>query len=188
MKTTRIDWAAVRSRVQNSERLLEEALQDTPHRIETAYERRAARLAEPPLDRRLLAARIPVLVFTLAQERYAVELKEVAETLPLSACTPVPGAPPHLLGVINLRGELRGVVDLGHLIGVNTVEEKESGFVLILARSGRQIGCKVDRIEDVREIPSQELSACAQGKYTRSIAAGALMLLDVDAVLAEVSS
>ena len=51
---------------------------------------------------------LPVLIFRLAQELYAIELEEVAETLPFERCTPVPGSPPQFLGVINLRGEAPG--------------------------------------------------------------------------------
>jgi len=58
----------------------------------------------------------------------------------------------------------------------------------MLRRPGREIGLKVDAIEELREIRPEELSAPAQGRYVKGIASGALMLLNVEAVLAAVFS
>jgi purine-binding chemotaxis protein CheW len=182
----RIDWETVRSRLRTGEHILEEALAESPERINAAYHRRAIRLAEAPIEQQFISAGLSVLVFRLGQERYAIEMREVAETLPFTRCTPVPGAPPQFRGVINLRGELRAVLDLGRLLGLSAAEEKEGGFLLILSRPGRQIGLKVDSVENVCEIRQEELSVSGPGKYTKGIASDALMLLSVDAVLAEV--
>jgi purine-binding chemotaxis protein CheW len=188
MKRARIDWEVVRSRLQASDRMLEEALTESPERIGAAYHRRAIRLAETPTERGSASAGVPVLVFRLLRERYAIELREVSETLPLTRCTPIPGAPPQFQGVINLRGELRAVLDLGRLLGLPAADEKDLGFVLILSRPGRQIALKVDSIENVREIRQEEVSVATQGKYTKGIASGPLILLSVEAVLTEVFS
>jgi purine-binding chemotaxis protein CheW len=188
MKRAGVDWEAVRSRLRASEGALEEALTESPERIDAAYRQRAIRLAEGQAGQRSASAGLPVLIFTLAQERYAIELQEVAETLPFAHCTPVPGAPPQFRGVINLRGELRAVLDLGRLLRVSEDGDKDSGFVLVLRRPEREIGLKVDSIEEVREIRPEELSVSGQGKYTQGIASGTLMLLSVEAVLAEVFS
>jgi purine-binding chemotaxis protein CheW len=188
MKRARIDWAAARNRLQASERMQEQALADSPERIRAAYHQRAIRLAQVPAEQQLVSAALRVLVFRLGQERYAIEVREVAETVPLTRCTPVPGSPPQFRGVINLRGEILAVLDLGRLLGHPTAEEKDVGFVLILSRSGRQIGLKVDDLENVREIAQEAFSVSKVGKYTKGIATGTLVLLSVDAVLAEVLS
>jgi purine-binding chemotaxis protein CheW len=186
MRQARIDWEMARRRLRTGEHILEAALAESPERINAAYHRRAIRLAEAPIEQQLISAGLPILVFRLGQERYAIEMREVAETLPFARCTPVPGAPSQFRGVINLRGELRAVVDLSRLLGHSAAEEKEGGFVLILSRPGRQIGLKVDSVENVYEIRQEELSVSGTGKYTKGIASDALMLLNVDAVLAEV--
>jgi hypothetical protein len=119
MKRAPIDWALVRTRVRASEAALEEAAADNPVRLEAAYRERAVRLAKVEARPKAAAAGLPALVFRLNKERYAIELKEVAEVLPLAGCTPVPGSPPEFLGVINLRGELRAVLDLGRLLALS---------------------------------------------------------------------
>jgi len=53
-----------------------------------------------------------VIVFALGGSRYAVELRWVREVLTLGFVTPVPGAPPAIAGVFNLRGTVTPVIDL----------------------------------------------------------------------------
>jgi len=183
-----IDWAVVRSRLRSSQRALEETLAESPERIDAAYRQRAIRLAGEQAESGSDSPGLLVLIFQLAGERYAIEVRDVAETLPFARCTPVPGSPPQFLGMINLRGELRAVLNLGRLLGLPENGQKDSGFVLILRRQGREIGLKVDLIEDLSAIRPEELSAFGQSDYVKGIASGALMLLSVDAVLAEVFS
>lgn len=187
MKRAAIDWGLVRSRLQSSERALEEALTESPERIDAAYHLRAARLAKG-VRQEPRAPGFPVMVFRLGLDRYAIETKEVVEALRLERCTPVPGSPPLFAGVITLRGELRAVVDLARLLALPGSANQNSGFVLLLRGHGQGIGLKVDRIEGLREIGPEELSLTSQGKYVMGLAPGTLMLLSVDAVLAEVFS
>jgi purine-binding chemotaxis protein CheW len=188
MRRAAIDWDSVRSRLRASERALEGAMAESPERIESAYHERAVRLAKRQVEHGRVSVALPVLVFRLAQERYAIELKDVAEVIPFTRCTPVPGAPPQFAGVISLRGELRAVLDLGRLLAVSESTDSDSRFVLMLRRQGQEIGLKVDRIEELGAIQPQELSSGTPGSYVKGIAPGTLMLLSVDAVLAGVFS
>ncbi len=188
MKRAAVDWDLARSRLRSSERALEEALTESPERIAAAYRQRARRLARTQNASVPVSAGLPALVFRLARERYAIDLAEVSEALPFARCARAPGSPPQFRGVMNLRGELRAVLDLAALLAISENGDRDSGFVLILRRPGREIGLKVDSIEELREIRPEELSAPAQEGYVKGIASGALMLLDVEAVLAAVFS
>jgi purine-binding chemotaxis protein CheW len=188
MKRATIDWELVRSRLRASEHALNAALEETPERIETAYRERAIRLAKAHIAPEPFAASLPVLVFRLVTELYAIELKELAEVLPFAHCARIPGAPPRFLGVINLRGELRPIVDLGRLLGSYENADQDSGFVLVIRRPGREIGLKVDNIDDLREIRPQELMAPPQAKYAKGLTSGPLTLLNIDAVLLNIFS
>jgi purine-binding chemotaxis protein CheW len=187
MKRTGVDWEQVRERLRSSETALEEALSESPARIEAAYRLRAAWLAKAA-ERKPVAPGVPLLVFRVAQERYGIGLHHLAEVLPFAGCTPAPGAQPQFRGVINVRGELRTVVDLGHLLTPSESVTGDSGFVLILRSPGRVIGLKVDRIEGLSEIRPEELGPPPQVRYVKGIGSGRLMMLSVDAILAEVFS
>ncbi len=179
----------MRSRLRSSERALEEAMSESPERIDAVYRQRAARLAKGRSDHAPAGERLKVLVFRLGPERYAIEAGEVAEAVLLEHCAPVPGSLPVFAGVINLRGELRAVVDLARLLalsGSSNNSNSDAAFVLVLRQRGQAIGFKVDRIEELREIVRGELSSLAEGKYVTGVAPGMLMLLSVDAVLEDI--
>jgi purine-binding chemotaxis protein CheW len=183
MKRTEIDWTAVQDRLRASELALEQALTPNPQRIEQVYRQRAVRLASVELSRKPPSFGLSALVFRLGQERYAIGLHELAEVLPFRRCVPVPGASRQFLGVINLRGELRSVLNLGILLTPSEGGNGEAGFVLMLRRPGKEIGLKVDRIEELREIQQEELMPPPQGSYGLGLVSGALTLLNVDRVL-----
>jgi purine-binding chemotaxis protein CheW len=176
----------VRSRLRESERAMDEALTESPARVETAYHQRAARLAKRQEAQKPFVAGVPAMLLRLGSERYAVELKEVAEVLPFLACTPAPGSPPSFLGMIDLRGELRAVLNMNYLLGIAEGPDGGSGFVLLLRRHSQKIGVKVDGIEDLIEVRPEDLSLPACGKYAKGSGTGAMMMLNLDAVLAEV--
>jgi purine-binding chemotaxis protein CheW len=188
MKQSTIDWEQVRQRLRATDRALENLLGESTERIESVYRQRAVRLALKPAEDKNTFTSLPVLVFRLARERYAIELKELTDVLRFDRCTPVPGGSPHFAGVINVRGQLRAVLNLRHLIGPSEGESSDSGFVLLLRRLGREIGLKVDRIEELRDIHPEELTLPVCGKYLKGVVSGTLMLLSVDAVLAEAFS
>jgi chemotaxis signal transduction protein len=188
MKRASINWEHVKSRLRASEQALQEALAESPARIDAVYRQRAARLAEKQATQGPVTAGLPVLIFRLAQERYAIELQEVAETIPFTGCSPAPGSPPQFRGVIGLRGELRPVLDLGRLLALAENGNRNSGFVLLLRGRGREIGLKVDHVEELREIRPEELSGPGQVNYVKGITPDALMLLNVEAVLTQVFS
>jgi purine-binding chemotaxis protein CheW len=188
MTKASVNWEQVRSRLRASEEALEEALRAGPQRIQIAYRQRAVRLAKTQASPTAASPGMPVIIFRLAGERYAIELKYLAEVLPFTRCTPVPGAPSQFLGVINLRGELRGVLDLSQLLALPEGESTKSGFILMLRRSGLGVGLKVDSIEDLHEIRPEELTRPMQANYLKGLASGTLPLLDADKLLADVFS
>lgn len=188
MTRTAIDWEQVRARLRASEQALDEALSESPARIEAAYRKRAIRLATVPAASKPVSAGRPAIVFRLAEERYAIELSEVSEVLAYARCTPAPESPPEVLGVINLRGELRAVLDLGRLLGLSSERDGDGGFVLFLRRPGQELGVRVDRIEQLIEIRPEELAPPSRQKYLKGLVSGTLMLLNVDAVLAQLFS
>lgn len=180
-----IDWEEARARLRAGESALEAALAESPARIEEAYRRRAAQLSAAQGAPRAVSVSLPALVFGLGRERYAVELKDLAEALPFTGCVRPPGAPRHFLGVISVRGELRPVLDLGRMLTGAEPEGAEAGVVLMLRR---QVGLRVDQVEALRAIRREELTPAAQGNYVKALAPGRVMLLDVEKILAEVTA
>ena len=74
-----------------------------------------------------------LLVFQAGGEFYALSMESVREVERLGRVTPVPGAPPFMRGLVNLRGEILPLIDLAALIGK---KPGQSAQRLIVARAG----------------------------------------------------
>jgi purine-binding chemotaxis protein CheW len=101
---------------------------------------------------------ISALSFVLSGELYGIELKYLAETRRSTPLRRLPSAPPHLAGLINLRGELVPVVDLGPIVGVGQREMAQTlAAVLVLSLEGSKLALAVDQAEDILTFPVREL-------------------------------
>lgn len=156
--------------------------------IDEVYRRRARQLARQPVESN--GAMLPVLVFGLGRERYGLELSELAEVFAYRGCTAVPGAPPAVLGVINLRGDIRAVVDLRQLLDLPSGEHSALGYVVMMRHHGRAIGFRVDTVDGVRRIDPVEVKADAArasmpgSRFLKALVADGLILIDTAAALA----
>ena len=58
------------------------------------------------------------LTFQLAQEHYTIPILTFREIIGMLPITSVPRLPPHINGVINLRGKTISVIDLRLMLGI----------------------------------------------------------------------
>jgi len=68
-------------------------------------------LRSPDQPARATYATVRVLLFTLAGRRHCASLGSVREVIPVQPATPLPGAPRHVRGIINVRGNIVTVLD-----------------------------------------------------------------------------
>ena len=118
----------------------------------------------------------------IAGEQYALPVDGVLEVAELGDVTPVPGAPPSVLGVRNLRGQLIAVVDLAALFGLEGDGPRER--IVITEDGDRRAGLAVEAVLDVESVP-QPIEA-AESEYLRGavLADGQLVgVVDVGAAL-----
>ena len=186
-KRAKIDWDDVRQRLEQSQRALEKSLNVDESRLKTVYAQRAAGLAA----RRNQAAAshlLPALVFSLGKEQYALELSYVLQVYPFAKYTPVPESPPQMLGVTNLRGEIRSVMDLGKMLEL-PASNAAGGYVLLLRRDTSDVAVRVDQIETVRQIALQDLAVTAgedvepSARYVKGVTADHIIVLNTEAIL-----
>ena len=186
-QSQRFDWEQIRKKLQQSQIGAETTLHDQKRR-EAVYRERAARFALKPVTPDT-SARSRALMFTLGTERYALELQDLAEVCPFNMSTPVPGAPEELIGVINLRGEIRPVVDLARVLGVPDVEDRTGGWILLLQRGDRTLGLRVDQVENIRQLRPDELAdpalSCTHvaARYSKAITPDTVVLLNAEKLL-----
>ncbi|MBI3445753.1 MAG: chemotaxis protein CheW [Magnetospirillum sp.] len=151
---------------------------------------RARRLAAP----RGLAVeadeRQEVLCVRVATERYALSLAQLSEVMVLGKWTPIPGQPQYLLGVTNLRGEIRPVLDLNSLLGLPAPESAARTWVVFLKAGGAEIGVRVEGVERVVRLDLAALTRPHESgnglpqRFISGITADGLILLDTVQILA----
>jgi purine-binding chemotaxis protein CheW len=98
------------------------------------------------------------LTFALAAEEYGLPILAVREILACPAITPVPRAPAHIRGVINLRGQVITVMDLRVRFELPAGEKTDQTCIIVVetrsAGKKTSTGILVDRVCEVLEIPS----------------------------------
>jgi len=95
-----------------------------------------------------------LVTFQLGREEYGVEIASVQEIIRATDITPVPGAPSHVRGVINLRGKIIPVVDLRKRFALAPVATADDQRIIVVELGEKRIGMLVDSVSQVIKIPS----------------------------------
>lgn len=95
-----------------------------------------------------------LVTFQLDREEYGVEIASVQEIIRATDITPVPGAPSHVRGVINLRGKIIPVVDLRLRFALAAVESSEAQRIIVVEMGAKRIGMLVDSVSQVIKVPA----------------------------------
>lgn len=91
-----------------------------------------------------------IVVFKLGEEHFAVETERVQSINDSMNITLVPKSPKHIKGLINLRGNIKSLVDINLLLGVSSNGEQNN--IIILNSQDEEIGISVDEVEEVLDI------------------------------------
>ncbi|TVR54797.1 MAG: purine-binding chemotaxis protein CheW [Puniceicoccaceae bacterium] len=101
------------------------------------------------------------LTFTLAEEHYGVEVLKIREIIRMQKITAVPQMPPHVKGVINLRGKVVPVIDLRLKFGFAVGETTERTCIVVVqagrGRTSAMTGLIVDTVDEVVNIAEADI-------------------------------
>lgn len=148
-------------------------------------------ILEPAASR---AGECQYATFYLDDLLFGVDIASVQEINRQVEITPVPHAPEHVRGVINLRGEVATVIDLRTVLGLPPAEDSRDARNLIVHSQGEAIGLWVDRISDILTVRSDLVSSPPanvdgiDGKFfqgVHTLEKDIVVLLDVEQVLAD---
>lgn len=104
------------------------------------------------------------LVCTAAGERLGLPLRDVAGVLAGRACTPLPGAPPSLRGVIAHAGIIVSVLDLAAALGLTPVDEPQGpGHFVRLRQREPAIALAVESVLGVSEVSVERIGTALDG-------------------------
>ncbi|GAB6935749.1 MAG: chemotaxis protein CheW [Bacillota bacterium] len=138
------------------------------------------------------ANELKVIVFQLNDEAYGVDVYQVRSIERMQPITRVPGAPPFVKGVINLRGVVTPVIDLRSRLGLQERPYTDETRIIIVSIDDKDVGLIVDAANDVVDLPASsiepppEVVGSVRTEFLRGVAKwgdGVLVLLNLDRVL-----
>jgi purine-binding chemotaxis protein CheW len=190
MTKVNIDWESIRNRVAASygPAATDAASQEAERK--RVLRQRARELAHDTRGTHTADAILSVVEFELAGERYAVELVHVREVSLLKELTPVPCTPAFVLGIINLRGEIRTVIDLKKFFDLPSKGITELNKIIMLHAGGMELGLLADAIIGVRAVsvaalqPALPTLTGVRADYLRGVTHDRLVVLDAAKLLA----
>ncbi len=83
---------------------------------------------------------------------FGTGIDAVREIIPFRPATRLPGAPPHVLGLVNVRGTIVTVIDLARRIDPSAPPTTSGSIVLVPTGGARLAGVAVDQVLDVRHV------------------------------------
>jgi purine-binding chemotaxis protein CheW len=98
-----------------------------------------------------------LVVFTLGDESFAVDINTVKEIIQLQPVTRLPGTPSSVEGVINLRGSVIPVIDLRKRFNMEEVKSSKDSRIVVVACGGSSVGVIVDSVAQVIRIPLESI-------------------------------
>ena len=104
-------------------------------------------------------ARIKLVIFVIGETSLALRAHNLLEILPFSTPHFVPGCPPVIEGVIDVRGDIASVLRLGDLLGLAHAPPERGGAILLGAALEIRGGLRVDRVIDVLDLPEEAIQA-----------------------------
>ncbi|MEO6325249.1 MAG: chemotaxis protein CheW [Thermoanaerobaculia bacterium] len=140
--------------------------------------------AQPP-------ASLSFLTFRAGGRRFGVPIDLVREAARVRRVVPLPGSPDAIAGVVLVRGEPLGVVDVARATSVGPVSEAdcqpEPGMLIVL--ESHPFALWVEKIDGVEGILPERIGPPPAGstRLTGAVMQGeqVLGLLDVEAVISE---
>lgn len=131
--------------------------------------------------------------FFIRDAHCALDAAGVQEVIRLGPLTPVCHAPEEVLGIVNLRGRIMTILDVGLKLGFDKVVPGPDSRVFIIDDRSEFIGLLVDRVGEVVEVEGDRMGpppanvSLAQRRFFKGVhrvGGQVITLVDVDRILA----
>lgn len=185
-----IDWAELHRRLEVSRIALERGLAISSEEKREILRSRARLLARDTQGAKPAFQSIEILEFLLASEHYGIEIEHIREVCPLTEFATLPGAPPFVLGLINVRGQILSIIDIRKFFDVPEKDLTDLNKVIIVEKQRMELGILADAVLGVRSIAFEDLQPSLptltgiRAAYLQGIAKE-LAVLDVEKILSD---
>ena len=115
------------------------------------------------------------LLFAISEEVYGIEIRYVTEIIGMQPVSTLPEAPPHIKGVINLRGKIIPVIDMRVRFKKKQADYTDRTCIVVVETQEFSAGLIVDEVAEVLAIEDSEIApppkfeVGASARYIRGI-------------------
>ena len=133
---------------------------------------------------------LQIVCFKIGSEEYGIDILQVQEILKIPKVTKLPKSSRHILGVIDLRGRVIPIIDLGKKFGI-IADLSNSSRAIVVDIEGKQVGLAIDSVSHVIKVDSGDIEPPPpvvkgiSGKYIVGIAklkTGFVVILDINQI------
>ena len=97
------------------------------------------------------------LTFLVGDVGYGIEISYVVEIISVQEITLVPHTHAYVKGIINLRGTVVPVIDMGMRFGQGEIEYTDKTCIIVLSMDDMSVGILVDGVQDVSNIEDENI-------------------------------
>lgn len=101
---------------------------------------------------------VKIVIFSLGERNFAFYGSVSKSILTYEPVTSVPGSPPFLSGIINVRGDIESVINLHKILGIPEKKADDKTRIIIAGNEKIRSGILVDAVHDVVDIPVRNIS------------------------------
>ncbi|MDY6974393.1 MAG: chemotaxis protein CheW [Thermodesulfobacteriota bacterium] len=137
---------------------------------------------------------VEMATFYVGEALCGMDILKIQEINKHVKMTRVPQAPDYVMGILNLRGQIVTIIDLGKKLGLSSTSLSHESRNIIVNSKGEYVGFLIDRISDVVQARRDKLEAPPanigglQGKFLKGVfkTEDCLVgILDIEEVLGE---
>jgi purine-binding chemotaxis protein CheW len=99
------------------------------------------------------------VLFKVGDAEYVVPAAAVLQMDSFRGATPVPGAPPYVSGLVQVRGRVIPIVDLRARFGLAPIERTLDARIIVVSAGVRQVGLLADSAREVLMIDDDKFEA-----------------------------
>jgi purine-binding chemotaxis protein CheW len=98
-----------------------------------------------------------VVSFRIGKEHFGVHIHTVQEIVRVPEITAVPEMPVFVDGVINLRGKIVSIIDLGKRLKIQGATRAKASRILIVEVENKIVGLLVDAVNAILSLPPESI-------------------------------
>ena len=102
---------------------------------------------------------IELITFRIGAQEFCIDVTSIREIRSWTTVTPIPHAPPFVLGVVNLRGIVLPIIDLSARLGFAPADPTPRHAIMVAELHHQVVGLLVDGVSDIITVKSSDFQA-----------------------------